>query len=150
MSFGLEKPPGALVASVDQTGPAAKGGLRPGEVIVGFNGKPIDSSGELPALVAATKPGATVNVRVLRSGAEQNVNLTVGELPSGPTTLAAGTGGRSRRESGVRPGDVIVGVNGKPAKSVEELKTAIDSAGKHVALLVERGDARLFVPVEIG
>jgi serine protease Do len=50
----------------------------------------------------------------------------------------------------VRPGDVIVGVNGKPVNSLDELKSAIDAAGKQAALLVQRGEAQIFLPVQIG
>jgi serine protease Do len=50
----------------------------------------------------------------------------------------------------VQRGDVILGVNGKPVKSVEELKAAVDAAGKSAAVLVQRGEARIFVPVQIG
>jgi serine protease Do len=45
---------------------------------------------------------------------------------------------------------VILGVNGKPVKSVDDLKSAIDAAGKNTAILVQRGENRLFVPVQIG
>jgi serine protease Do len=53
-------------------------------------------------------------------------------------------------KAGMRAGDVILGVNGKPVKSVDELKMAIDAAGKSAAVLVQRGDSRIFVPVQIG
>lgn len=43
-----------------------------------------------------------------------------------------------------------LGVDGKPVKSAEELKGAVDGAGKHVALLVQRGEGRIFIPVQIG
>jgi serine protease Do len=52
--------------------------------------------------------------------------------------------------AGVRPGDVIVAVNNTPVKSVEQLKSLIDKAGKTVALLVQRNDARIFIPVTLG
>jgi serine protease Do len=52
--------------------------------------------------------------------------------------------------AGMQKGDVILGVNGKPVKSVDELKAAIDAAGKNAAVLVQRGEARIFVPVTIG
>ncbi|MDQ2962734.1 MAG: DegQ family serine endoprotease [Pseudomonadota bacterium] len=52
--------------------------------------------------------------------------------------------------AGVRPGDVIVAVNNTPVKSVEELKSLLDKAGKTVALLVQRNDARIFIPVTLG
>ncbi|HSD54139.1 MAG TPA: DegQ family serine endoprotease [Burkholderiales bacterium] len=53
-------------------------------------------------------------------------------------------------KAGVRPGDVILGVNGKPVKSIDELKSAVDAAGKNAAVLVQRGDNRIFVPVQMG
>jgi serine protease Do len=171
-SFGVEKARGALVSHIDAGGPAAKAGLQAGDVIVGFNGKPIESSGALPALVAETKPGTTVNLRVLRGGADKDLKVTVGEMPSRATNLAAASGDTHGKlgvavragdkgivveraegpaaKAGLRSGDVIVGVNGKPVKSVEELKGAVDAAGKQVALLVQRGEARIFIPVQIG
>jgi serine protease Do len=171
-SFGLDEPRGALVSNVEAGSAAAKGGLQAGDVVIGFNGKPIENSGELPAIVADTKPGETVNVRVVRNGAEQDVKVTVAEMPSQRTQVAGapamqqGKLGVSVRQTdkgivvesaegpaekaGVRAGDIIVGVNGKPVKSPEELKAAIDATGKQAALLVQRGDTRLFLPVQIG
>ena len=52
--------------------------------------------------------------------------------------------------AGVRPGDVIVAVNNTPVKSVDELKNLIDRSGKTIALLVQRNDARIFIPVTLG
>jgi serine protease Do len=52
--------------------------------------------------------------------------------------------------AGVRPGDVIVAVNNTPVKSVDDLKNLIDKSGKTVALLVQRNDARIFIPVTLG
>jgi serine protease Do len=53
-------------------------------------------------------------------------------------------------KAGVRPGDVILSVNRQPVASPSELKAAIDKSGKTVALLIQRDDARIFVPVRIG
>ena len=170
-SFGLDKARGALVSDVEAGGPAAKGGLQTGDVIIAFDAKPIESSGELPALVAATDPGKPVELRVLRNGAEQTLKLAVGEMPAERATVASAAEAQGKlgvsvrpgdkgmvveraagaaAKAGVRQGDIILGVNGKPVKSVEELKGAIDSAGKHVALLVQRGEARIFIPVQVG
>jgi len=52
--------------------------------------------------------------------------------------------------AGVRPGDVIVAVNNTPVKSVEQLKSLVDKAGKTVALLVQRDEARIFIPITLG
>ena len=53
-SFGLPKPEGALVASADKDGPAGKGGIERGDIVLSFNGHPVDDEHELPALVAQT------------------------------------------------------------------------------------------------
>lgn len=170
-SFGLDKPRGALVSNVEASGPAAKGGLQTGDVIVSFDGKAIENSGELPALVADTDPGKSVELKVMRNGTEQTVKLAVGEMPAeraavaytaepqgklGVTVRPGDKGMVVERaagpaaKAGVRQGDVILGVNGQPVKSLEELKSAVDKAGKQLALLVERGETRTFIPVEIG
>jgi serine protease Do len=52
--------------------------------------------------------------------------------------------------AGVRPGDIILGVNGKTVKSLQDLQDAAKKGGKVVALLIERGDAQIFVPVRVG
>ena len=58
-------------------------------------------------------------------------------------------GGPAER-AGVRPGDVILSVNRTPVDSLEQMKTLIDKSGKGVALLIQRDDARIFVPVPLG
>src|SRR2546429_5530895 len=67
-SFGLDRPRGALVSSVEKDGPAAKAGLQPGDVILAVNGKPIERYGELSGNIAAMKPGTDAAVDVWRSG----------------------------------------------------------------------------------
>src|SRR5712691_3711078 len=74
-SFGLDRPRGALVSSVEKDGPAAKSGLQPGDVILGVNGKPIERYGELSGSIAAMKPGADATLDVWRAGKKQTVNV---------------------------------------------------------------------------
>ena len=52
--------------------------------------------------------------------------------------------------AGIRPGDVVTAVNGRQVKSVEELRTVAEKAKGTVALLVKRGEASIFVPVDVG
>ena len=79
-SFGLPKPQGALVSSVDATGPAAKAGLKPGDVILQVNGAAVDDSADLPSQIADMKPGSVATLQVWRNRAKQNVKVTVGRL----------------------------------------------------------------------
>ncbi len=79
-AFGLPKPTGALVSEVDKGGPADKAGVLAGDVVLKFDGKPIDRSTDLPQLVAATKPGTQVSMEVWRNRAVKLINVTVGKL----------------------------------------------------------------------
>ena len=81
-SFGLNDTKGVLVASVEPRSPAEKAGLQSGDVILTFNGKPVQSANELPRIVAGTKPGSTVTLEIWRSGARRQVQATLGEFPS--------------------------------------------------------------------
>ena len=88
-SFGLDKPAGALVAQIQDDGPAAKGGLQVGDVILSMNGQPIVMSADLPHLVGALKSGAKANLEVIREGKRKNVELTVGAIPDEEKELDA-------------------------------------------------------------
>lgn len=88
-SFGLEKPAGALVAQVLQDGPAAKGGLQVGDVILSLNGQPIVMSADLPHLVGALKAGDKAELDVVREGERKVLAMTVGALPDDDEELVA-------------------------------------------------------------
>jgi len=76
----LEEPRGALVASVSNGGPAAKAGLRQGDVILRFDGEPVEEMRTLPRMVAETRIGKTVEVVVWRKGQRQSVPVELGRL----------------------------------------------------------------------
>jgi len=88
-SFGLDKPAGALVAQVLQEGPAAKGGLQVGDVILSLNGQPIVMSADLPHLVGALKAGDKAELDVVREGERKVLAMTVGALPDDDEELVA-------------------------------------------------------------
>ena len=181
-SFGLPRPEGALVASVESGGPAARAGIQPGDVILAFDGRTVDDSSTLPMLVAEMKPGQSAPVRVWREGAERTLQVTVGTMAaekvasddsagvdSGrlgvavrPLTadekrqLKTGSGlvveqvGGAAEQAGIQPGDVILALNNQPVRDVAQLKRLLEHAGKHVALLVQREEAKMYVPVDLG
>ncbi len=78
-SFGLPRPEGALVASADKDGPAGKGGIERGDIVLSFNGHPVDDEHELPALVAQTPINQKVPVEVVRNGKHMTLEVTIGE-----------------------------------------------------------------------
>ncbi|MEO8481000.1 MAG: DegQ family serine endoprotease [Acidobacteriota bacterium] len=80
-SLGLSTVSGALVNSVEPSGPAAKSGLKAGDVILELNGSAIEDSNQLRNRVSALAPGTAVNLTVFNQGARRQVSVTLGELP---------------------------------------------------------------------
>jgi serine protease Do len=79
-AFGLPKAGGALVNSVEKGGPAEKGGVESGDIILKVDGKSVTSSSELPRIITQVKPGAKVTLQVWRKGATKDLTVTVAEL----------------------------------------------------------------------
>lgn len=79
-SFGLTTPQGALVAEVLPDSPAASAGIKSGDVILSYAGKPVESSNDLPPLVALSQPGQSAPVEILRDGHKREITVTIAEL----------------------------------------------------------------------
>ena len=189
-SFGLDRPRGALVSSVEKDGPAAKAGLNPGDVILAVNSHPIERYGELSGDIAAMKPGTDATLQVWRQGKSLIVAVKIAELKEQEQQAAANTPNSkpnarqtdqatqlgltvrsldpSEKEqvqtagtlvveevtgpaaaAGVQPGDIILGINGKKVKTAKELQETAKAGGKNVALLIQRDDAQIFIPLRI-
>ena len=88
-SIGLGKPQGALVSAVEADSPAEKAGVEAGDVIVRFDGKPIDKVADLPRLVGNTKPGSKSTLTVFRRGAHKDLTLTIAEVEPDEKVAAA-------------------------------------------------------------
>ena len=183
-SFKLQEPNGALIATVEPGSPADKAGLKPGDVVLAYNGQEVDDPNKLPRLVAATKPGQSATLKIWRGGKAEEVKFTAAELvaetraakpaqdkgikPNRLGLVVSELPPAQRRALGIeyglvvesaeagrtplRPGDVIVGVGRESVKSVEDFDRLIgeQKQGDTVALLVRRGDATVYVPVEVG
>ena len=182
-SFKLDKPEGALISSVEPGSPAEQAGLKSGDVIRKVDGQPVVASGDLPALIGMSTPGAKVTLEVWRQGRTESVAATLGGPKDAGTQVAQGGGeppkgklGLSLRpmqpqeqqssglggglvieqaagpaaRAGVQRGDVLIAVNDTPVRNIDQVREAIGKNGKTVALLIQRGANRIFVPVELG
>jgi serine protease Do len=129
-SFGLKKPDGALVSSVEKGSPAEKAGIEPGDVILAINGKNVGRSIDLSSNVADLKPGAKAQLQVWRKGAPRDISVTVGEMkPEKVASAKSGDSGGSgrlgvgvraltpeeRKETGITAGVVVENVNANSA-----------------------------------
>ena len=89
--MGLADKRGALVSKVEPGGPAEKVGIQSGDVIVEFNGEPVDEMDALPRLVAKTPVGTKVDLKVLRKGKTRSFQVALGELDVGEKLAQAGS-----------------------------------------------------------
>jgi serine protease Do len=87
-SFGLDRPRGALVGSVEAGGPAAKAGIRQGDIILSANGTSIERSEQLPTIIGVIQPGAEATLEVWRDGAARKLSVRVAELQTEPVVAS--------------------------------------------------------------
>lgn len=129
-SFKLDKPEGALVANIDDGGPADQAGLKSGDVVRKFNGEPIVSSGNLSALIGQSTPGQKVTLDIWRNGHAQTITAKLGDASAKGSVVAkaeqaVGKGhlglalrplqAQERREAGVAGGLLIEDARGPAA-----------------------------------
>jgi serine protease Do/serine protease DegQ len=165
---------GATIAEVQPNSPAARAGLRKGDVVNALNGRPVRSAAELRARLGVMPAGETVELRVQRGTDSQLLKARIGEIAGGGpggqavqelagaslreverrslrgrerAVLVASVGaGTPAFKHGLRAGDVILGVNGRRIASVAELGKALRDPGG-AALNIVRGDSLLSLPV---
>lgn len=133
-SFDLERPAGALVAQVLDGGPAAKAGLRVGDVILSLGDQPIIRSSELPHRVGAIKPGREVSLGIVRDGERETLQIEIGALPEDDEMRAgrAPAAPKASNRLGARVTDLTA-----------EQKRALDLPGGVVVSEVLTGPAQL-------
>jgi serine protease Do len=88
-SLGVNNLQGAIVARVQDNGPAARAGLRRGDVITAADGQPIRNAKELTRKVHAMAPGSSIQLAMRRDGRENPLNVTLGQMPDQPRALPA-------------------------------------------------------------
>ncbi len=106
-TLGLDKPKGALVAGVNPDGPAAKAGIRPGDVILNFDGEDVKRMRDLPKMVARSDIGKEVKVMVLRKGKEVTLKVNLGRLEDGEKLAKAKAKDENETEDKTKVTEVI-------------------------------------------
>jgi Do/DeqQ family serine protease len=174
-SFGLDNVSGALVNQVLAGSPAEKAGVKRGDVLLTYNGKPVRGVRELQLLVANTPAGSKVELVVLRQGKRLTLPVTIVAQQPPPAAAAAPGQEQGKRQglgltvvpaaegagvqvetvdpdsaaaaAGVRPGDVILAINQQEVNDLAAFRQAAEKAGKqrNVVLLVRRGETTLYL-----
>jgi serine protease Do len=93
-SFGLDRPRGAAVSSVVPGGAADKAGVKPEDIILSVNGRKIEQSSELPALIAGIRPGGAAELEVWRGQGVKRIAVTVDELKDKASVARSGGSGK--------------------------------------------------------
>ncbi|WP_372624110.1 Do family serine endopeptidase [Falsiroseomonas sp.] len=175
----IEDAKGALVADVEPNSPAARAGIRPGDVLTAIDGTRVESPRDLAAGVAAVTPGRIATLAVLRDGAALEQRVEIGTSPasreaaakggaaSAPTSIGIGLAPRPEggvaitrvepgsvaAERGLRAGDVVLRAGDREAKAPNDVVEAVGaarSAGRpSIAFQVERDGARRFVAIPL-
>ncbi|MBM4358157.1 MAG: Do family serine endopeptidase [Deltaproteobacteria bacterium] len=176
-ALGLPRPQGAIVNEVAKGSAAARAGIEAGDVIVEVEGTEIHRSEDLARNVARHAPGSTVTVKVLRQGKPIALRATLDKLEEEerhPARRTRSSGEKTNRMlglevgddpdggvrvvdlakpiDGLRPGDVIVEVAGKPVGNVEGLRSQLEGRkeGETVLIKVKRGARLFFVGLPVG
>ena len=186
-SINLKQAKGALIDNAEPGTPAAKAGLKSGDVITAVNGAAISGARDLARKIGGLKPGSKVSISYMRAGKEQSADLELGAIPSqkaaaagqaeagkqalaglglrlAPATAVKGAGdegvavvdidpnGTAARK-GMRDGDVILEVGGKPVATPTDVRSSIDAAkseGRTAVLMkVKSADGTRFVAVPV-
>jgi serine protease Do len=181
-AFGLPRPGGALVSSVQKGSAAGEAGVKPGDVILALDGRDVSGASDLAPRVADLAPGTEAKLTIWRDHARRELRVRVGEAKD--VASAASATGREKpgrlglavrpltpeekgqagiegglvveaaegpaAQAGIQAGDVVLALDGTRVDSVSQLRALVAKAAEHVALLVARGGARIFVPIDLG
>ncbi|HEY0634403.1 MAG TPA: DegQ family serine endoprotease [Gammaproteobacteria bacterium] len=176
-AFDLQEQRGAVVTQVTEGSPAAKAGLKAGDIITAVNGKPVRSSAEVRNIVGMLRIGQKVEMQLKRDGKARNIVAMVEEPKAtsisgdklNPRLAGAALGdivegmpihgkvkgvlvldvemGSAALRAGLRKGDIILQANRKPVTSLAELRSAVDKKGS-VLLNIQRRDGAMFILIQ--
>ncbi|WP_455378140.1 Do family serine endopeptidase [Petrachloros mirabilis] len=153
-SFKLpEQRKGVLISDVNENGPSFAAGIKRGDVVIGFNGKEVQSVSQLRNLVARTMVGKNAEVKVLRDGKEHTLIVKVAERPSDEMLAKKEPAPPKSQGETIKPPDnvmaslrvqtldnAIMSQLNIPAKTVGVVVTAVEPGGAAEAAGIQRGD----------
>jgi serine protease Do len=133
-SFGLDRPRGALIGSVEKGGPADKAGVKEGDIIVGVDGRKIDSDIELPAIISSISPGKDTQLEIWRDRNTRKLTARVTEMKEDGANTQSESGGGGAAEP------ASLGLSVRPLQPDE--KQQVDTEGTLVVEDVDGPAAR--------
>jgi serine protease Do len=148
--FGLSRPQGALVNSVEKGGPADKAGIEAGDVILRFDGKPVGASEDLPRIVGSTKPGTKVNMQVWRNKGARDIQVVVAEMLDEKAARQARRGGgkppvTAPTQHGLTLSELSEGQRGELKLNGGVLVENVQAQGAAARAGIRRGDVILAI-----
>jgi len=173
-NLGIEQSEGAVIQRVEKDSPGEKAGLKAGDVAIVLEGKPVKGSGDLRNRVGLVRVGTTITLTVIRDGQKRDFKVKLEKLPETKEVAAIeerealegarfsnpesgeGSGIVVREvqrsspawQAGLRERDVVLAVNRKAIKNVDEFEKALKAGGRQVALSVKRGNEDLFLIIQ--
>jgi len=177
MALGLASTEGAIISSVDPSSPAEKAGIKPRDVVVAFNGRAVRNSADLRNKIGMVPIGESIELGLLRDGRPLTARAQIAkplEVPSISEETVPQLAGASVAnikpgsplhgkvegvlvtkveanspawQHGIRPGDIIIGINRRKVRSVQEFLAALKTGENVIMLSLLRGDFRLTIVI---
>jgi len=141
--LGLDHSTGALVSDVSESSAADKAGIKRGDVILGYQGHAVADTNTLRNEIAATKPGSTVALEVLRDGKKSELHATLGELAAAETENARGESHSSAGKFGLTLQPLTPDIAGQlelPKNTSGVVIAEVDPSGRAASAGLREGD----------
>jgi len=176
-AFNIKSGKGVVISQVAEGSPASKAGIKPGDIVIAVDGKPVTSAAELRNAIGLQRVGSKVKLTLIREGKELTINASIEEPKRtkveggsinkrlsgsvlsniGPGSPLAGqisgvevldvTPGGPAWQAGLRKGDIIVSANRMEVEDVDSLKAAIRDSSHGILLNIRRGEGALFLVI---
>ena len=174
-NLGIDQSEGAVIQRVEKDSPGDKAGLKAGDVAIVLDGKPVKGSSDLRNRIGLSKVESTVALTIIRDGQKKEVKVKLEKAPEkqevaaieerealqGASFVNPEAGDKSNGivvkdvqrnssawQAGLRERDVVIAVNRKAIKNVDDFEKALKDGGRQVALSVKRGSEDLFLIIQ--